>query len=386
MLNDQSSFSLTPQQLVNIFTTLNLVIMFFVLFFRRNNSFPNRLLGIILLLPAVSFFGNFYLNGQDLYRFPGFIYINQATSLLGSMLIAWYFNIFTGKRSKRTLVLHVLSSIAILACFLYLIRFYTEIPEKRSELVDAVVEQHFPFHILMLRAVFFVLMNLYFLNIAWEVYRYSVKVMNTQADYDPHKVKYLRHFIIILWALNLIVIAAYCLYPSDFIDYYLVPVVTLVFYFFLMRKSFTSNALFSGEQLTSYQKELSEINRITDDVPKTNIPSEKLDALNLKAIELIDEKKVFTDPSLNLVKFSAMLEQPPHVVSAFINQRLGTNFFNLINSKRIELAKEIFDKRRSSSEIEVIAYEVGFNSKSAFYRAFHKFTSQSPSDYIDSLQ
>jgi type II secretory pathway component PulF len=80
MLNDQSSFSLTPQQLVNIFTTLNLVIMFFVLFFRRNNSFPNRLLGIILLLPAVSFFGNFYLMAK-ICTGPGFIYITRQPVL-----------------------------------------------------------------------------------------------------------------------------------------------------------------------------------------------------------------------------------------------------------------------------------------------------------------
>lgn len=386
MLNDQASFSLTPQQLVNIFTTINLVIMFFVLFFRRNNTLLNRLLGIILLLPAVSFFGNFYLFSEDLYRFPGFIYINQATSILGPMLIAWYFNIFTGKRSKRTLILHGLSSVAILFCLFYLIRFYTENPVRQAELVNAVIEQHFPFHIVVLRAAFFLLMNLYFLNIAWEVYRYSVKVMNTQADYDRHKVKYLHHFIIILWTLNILVIAAYCLFPSDFIDYYLVPVVTIIFYFFLLRKSFTSNAVFSGEQLAAYRKELSEIYRITDDEPANKIPPQKLETLNLKAVELIDEKKVFTDPALNLVKFSAMLEQPPHVVSAFINQHLRTNFFNLVNSKRIELAKEIFSRQGSNSEIEVIAYEVGFNSKSAFYRAFHKFTSQSPSDYIDSLK
>jgi AraC-like DNA-binding protein len=386
MLKDQASFSLTTQQLVNIFITLNLVIMFFVLFFRKNNSFPNRMLGIILLLPAVSFFGNFYLYSEDLYRFPGFIYINQATSLLGPMLIARYFNIFTGKRSKRTLILHWLTSAAILACLFYLVRFYTESPLEQSVLVGAVIEQHFSFHLLVLRAAFFLLMNLYFLNIAWEVYRYSVKVMNTQADYDRHKVKYLQHFIMILWALNIIVMAAYGLYPSDFIDYYLVPVVTLIFYFFLLRKSFTSNAVFSGEQLAAYRKELSEIDRITDDGPKNIIPPEKLDALKLKATELIDIKKVFTDPALNLVKFSAMLEQPPHVVSAFINQHLKTNFFNLVNSKRIELAKEKFIRHGSRSEIEVIAYEVGFNSKSAFYRAFGKFTSQSPSGYIDSLK
>ncbi|MFC2137941.1 helix-turn-helix domain-containing protein [Bacteroidota bacterium] len=41
--------------------------------------------------------------------------------------------------------------------------------------------------------------------------------------------------------------------------------------------------------------------------------------------------------------------------------------------------------RGKKSEIEIIAYEVGFNSKSAFYRAFNKYIKQSPSEFINSI-
>jgi AraC-like DNA-binding protein len=60
-----------------------------------------------------------------------------------------------------------------------------------------------------------------------------------------------------------------------------------------------------------------------------------------------------------------MLEQPPHVVSAFINAP-REQLLNLINKKVSNWLKKYYEKRRSSSEIEVIAYEVGFNSKSPF--------------------
>ena len=96
----------------------------------------------------------------------------------------------------------------------------------------------------------------------------------------------------------------------------------------------------------------------------------------------MDEEKIFIDPNLSIVKLAAKLELTIHQASYFINRHLDSNFFNLINSKRIELAKEKMRQRGERSEIEVIGFEVGFNSKSAFYRAFNKFVQQSPFEFI----
>ena len=94
---------------------------------------------------------------------------------------------------------------------------------------------------------------------------------------------------------------------------------------------------------------------------------------------------IFTDSDLNIVKFSEAIEQTLHQTSFFINKYLNTNFYNLINSKRIELATQKMKTRGAKSEIEIIGYEVGFNSKSAFYRAFNKYVQKSPSEFINSL-
>ncbi|NOZ46972.1 MAG: AraC family transcriptional regulator [Chlorobi bacterium] len=65
---------------------------------------------------------------------------------------------------------------------------------------------------------------------------------------------------------------------------------------------------------------------------------------------------------------------------------LNTSFFNLINSKRIELAKNHLATNNINLGIEEIGYEVGFNSKTAFYRAFNKFVNKSPSAYLKSIE
>ena len=64
-----------------------------------------------------------------------------------------------------------------------------------------------------------------------------------------------------------------------------------------------------------------------------------------------------------------------HVINASFNQ----NFRDFINSYRIEESKS----RLVQDDMNIlnIAYEVGFNSKSAFNTAFKKFTGMTPKEY-----
>ena len=58
------------------------------------------------------------------------------------------------------------------------------------------------------------------------------------------------------------------------------------------------------------------------------------------------------------------------------------NFYNFINEFRIEAAKEILqDPSSKGKNILQIAYEVGFNSKSAFNTYFKRLTGKTPSAY-----
>ncbi len=97
----------------------------------------------------------------------------------------------------------------------------------------------------------------------------------------------------------------------------------------------------------------------------------------------MDEQKPYTNAGLTLTELAGMLKISPHLLSKVINEVYQKNFFDFINSYRIEAFKERFeDPRNRQYTMLAIAFEVGFNSKTAFNRAFKKMTQQTPREYF----
>ena len=68
--------------------------------------------------------------------------------------------------------------------------------------------------------------------------------------------------------------------------------------------------------------------------------------------------------------------------SKLVNSYSDHNFSDFINSLRVAQAKRFLsDDTFSDYTIVAIGLECGFNSKSTFYSAFKKFTSETPTSY-----
>ncbi|ESU29927.1 hypothetical protein FLJC2902T_04080 [Flavobacterium limnosediminis JC2902] len=96
----------------------------------------------------------------------------------------------------------------------------------------------------------------------------------------------------------------------------------------------------------------------------------------------IEKNKRYRDPYFSLDKLSTELMMSTSKLSQLINKESGHNFSDFINHLRVENAKKyLTDSNFSNYTIIAIGLECGFNSKSAFYTAFKKFTSVTPSEY-----
>lgn len=92
--------------------------------------------------------------------------------------------------------------------------------------------------------------------------------------------------------------------------------------------------------------------------------------------------KPYLDPEVTIVKLGRRLSIPPRYLSQVINEFLKINFYDFVNGYRVEEAKRLLeDGGDGKKNFLGILYEAGFNTKSAFNRAFKKHTGMTPSQY-----
>ena len=106
--------------------------------------------------------------------------------------------------------------------------------------------------------------------------------------------------------------------------------------------------------------------------------------LKEELVKLLTEDKVYRDSSINLETLSEKLNTTRHNASQIINEHFDMNFFELINKFRIEEAVNILlEDKNGNLNIIDIAYEVGYNNKVTFNKAFKKETSLTPTQFLD---
>ena len=88
---------------------------------------------------------------------------------------------------------------------------------------------------------------------------------------------------------------------------------------------------------------------------------------------------LYLDPSLSLQKLSKHVGALPNQVSQTLNQEIGATFFDYVARWRIEASKPLITTGEAS--VLTVALEVGFNSRSTFYKAFNRETGMTPKSY-----
>ncbi len=99
-------------------------------------------------------------------------------------------------------------------------------------------------------------------------------------------------------------------------------------------------------------------------------------------IRLFEEEKIYKENDINLDTVADRLNTSRHNASQVINEHFKMNFHELVNKYRITEAKSILEMDlQGNLNIIDIAYEVGYNNKVTFNKAFKRDTNLTPSEY-----
>ena len=130
-----------------------------------------------------------------------------------------------------------------------------------------------------------------------------------------------------------------------------------------------------GFFVTPLEKIISSSSATTNDIERLKIIVEQ-------SVTHLEKEKTYLDPNLRLADLAAQLNLPAHQLSQALNKVLGKNFYEFINTYRVEEVKKCLpDPSFSNYTFAAIGSHCGFNSSASFYRIFKQISGMTPSEF-----
>lgn len=221
----------------------------------------------------------------------------------------------------------------------------------------------------------------YFIAATFTIWRYHKMLRQQHSDVNETALWWLYYltlgFVFAgIWTLSLSLLAYFYRLPFGVTDNYLNFILLIALFYY---------SISHAQHLTTTKEdEEFELPGKFESPKETmlGVDAKPLDSTIDKIMDGIVSQKLYLNQSLNVEQFSAKIGVPYRDVSYAINKTFGTNFFEFINSYRIEESKRyLADEKYKDMTIMDILLESGFNSKSAFQRFFKRLTGTSPTEF-----
>jgi len=185
--------------------------------------------------------------------------------------------------------------------------------------------------------------------------------------------------------LRLVVSAFFIMWVVDILNWVLgtLEISSLISIELLTFTSLTINFVFANLLILKSLR-LPEMEEITElpKYEKSPLTVQTKNDIRQRLEDLMTKEKLFLNSSITLGEIADKLSVIPRYLSQVINELKGQNFYDFVNSYRIEEAKKILsDPSHNEEKILAVLYDCGFNSKSVFNTVFKKSTGITPSEY-----
>lgn len=362
-----------------------------LLFTKPVNKIPNRLLAL-LIISYSAFIVESSVSGTPVAeKFPhilglmaGVVFLNGPLHYLYTLaLIKPDFSL-----SKRHLPHFILFGVFYLY---FLFPFYLQSGCFKIAYIRE-IEQHGPPLSLVLFSWAVLFQGLFYMIATFRVLnRYSQAIKDTFSTLDKINLNWLKTITVltmIVWILGIII---EFLQIFDFNTPFqaTTPIAIAILIYVMGYLGLRQPEIFAGasEALTPLVEEPTHLVEAlespdTKKYERSGLTKAKAEAFHKKLTHLMETDKPFTYSSVKLSQLAKMVGTTPNYLSQVINEESEQNFYDFVNGYRINEAKKmIHDPANDQMTLLSIAYDVGFNSKSAFNTAFKKYTGMTPSQF-----
>jgi AraC-like DNA-binding protein len=338
---------------------------------KKGDKYANRLLALYTFLFAFELLNN-VLRWSGALRTETFVHFNLVHFPLWAIygpLVYLYVRRVTKKISFRTT--DILFLLPVLAIAGTISPFYILNTTKKLELVNAGAEfSHIPWPSY---GIWLVILLMFF----YSFLSYFSFRKNRQTGYRENV--WLKWFVgsytgfVFMFSLYIFMIWFNLMDPKY--DYF-VDIVIVFFIGLLAFFGFVQPEVFEGRNIREILPFIK--------YRKTGLS----DALSLqmkeKLLAIMLDSKPYLDPALRLDDLSLLIHLSRNQTSQIINEHFNLSFFDFVNRYRVMEAKNmLMDFENQGLTMSQLAYEVGFNNRASFYKAFKKFTGYNPSAYLE---
>jgi len=185
--------------------------------------------------------------------------------------------------------------------------------------------------------------------------------------------------LVIMWIGAIICIIAQKIFMINIPMKTIFSILIFVFVFIIGFKGIKQGIIFKYSPLLEYKTNNTQTN---SSYAKYGLKKQDSVKIAERLNKYMKEEKPFLDTELSLSKLAKEINTYPHYLTQVLNENMKLNFYDYVNSFRIEeVKKELNNPKNSQFTILGIAYDCGFHSKSAFNRIFKLKTGLTPSEY-----
>ena len=379
--------------------TIQALFLAFVIFTKKGKNPADYILGNWFVIIAANLFLMHIVVDHQLHHPVVAVCAFSLFFLHGPFFFVYVKKLIYEKIRGIVLLLHFLPFVFTLT--FTVIAFYTAAPARQKEIINMSLF-HNPSAIFQVFYVYILLsIPVYLIWIKIKLNAYNKRIKKSFSEIEDINLSWMDKCLAgigVVWIAFILAdvfALAGLLPPDERLKYPLYTITVMIFfigYFGFKQTEIFSDTALKGNANGNLPEGYKDNSLNTAEQEKTKIREKYKNSLLIPgkreeykhAILLyMEQKKPFLNQKLTIRELSGKLQIPVNHVSQVINTEFNQNFFDFINSYRVEEFKKLAGEASGNGfTILSLAYEAGFSSKSSFNQIFKKHTNLTPTQYL----